>query len=96
MPRMQPRRVHRPLAQTRVAPTLTLVKTIRAAELDARSLALLDPIDPDGVVITKRGKPVARLVPWLRRRSRLIGSLKGRMIVTGNLLSTGERWDAES
>ena len=41
------------------------MKTIGAAKLNERLLgALMDPLDDDGLVITKRGKRVARLVRY--------------------------------
>ncbi len=78
------------------------MRTIAASKFKEQCLAILDDIDPQGVVITKRGKPVGRLVPMEYRRSNadLIGSLPG-LIVDPNddLLSTGawefdERRDA--
>ena len=39
------------------------MKEIGAAEFKAQCLALLDEVDPEGIIITKRGKPVAKLVP---------------------------------
>jgi prevent-host-death family protein len=38
------------------------VKTIPAAKFKAQCLSLLRRLTPEGIVITKRGKPVARLV----------------------------------
>jgi prevent-host-death family protein len=72
------------------------MKTIAAARFKAQCLAILDEVDPDGVVITKHGKPVARLVPVAAGSATLIGSLKGKLRIKGNILSTGARWDAES
>lgn len=41
-------------------------RTIPAGEFKAKCLALMDEIEATGeeVVITKRGRPVARLAPW--------------------------------
>ena len=36
------------------------MKTIGAAKFKENCLALLDQLDPDGLVVTKRGRPVAR------------------------------------
>jgi prevent-host-death family protein len=74
------------------------MKEISASEFKAKCLAILDDVDNDGIVITKRGKPVAKLVPVRPRTSaHLIGSLKGQLIVDPNddLFSTGIRWEAE-
>ena len=57
---------------------------------------LLDNLDADGILITKRGKPVARLIPEGSGCSALIGSMKGKITIKGDLFSTGEKWNAES
>ncbi len=69
------------------------MRTIGAAQFKAQCLAILDSVDAEGIVITKRGKPVAKLVPFPARRSHghLIGILKGEVIVDeqDDLFSTG-------
>ena len=70
------------------------MKTIGAAKLKERCLALLDDLDQDGFVITKRGRPVARLVPFERQHAELIGSLRHEVVIRGELLSTGIEWGA--
>ncbi len=72
------------------------VQTISASKFKEHCLSLLDSVTPDGILITKHGKPVARLVPANANPSELIGVLKGKVKIKGNLLSTGVRWDAES
>lgn len=76
------------------------MKTIPATEFKAKCLALLDSVDAEGITITKRGRPVAKLVKVEERRSdgHLIGSLKGEIYFDedDDLFSTGEKWDAES
>jgi prevent-host-death family protein len=74
------------------------MKEMSASEFKAKCLALLDTVDAEGILITKRGKPVAKLVPVRPMTSgHLIGSLKGKLIVDpdDNLFSTGIRWEAE-
>jgi prevent-host-death family protein len=70
-----------------------VMKTIAAAKFKEQCLKLLDEVDQEGIVITKRGKPVAKLVPIETRVSHahLIGSLKGKIIVDSNdnLFSSG-------
>ena len=70
------------------------MKTIGAAKFKEQCLALLDDLGEDGLVITKRGKPVARLLPYERRHAELIGSLRHKMKVRGNIFSTGIVWEA--
>jgi prevent-host-death family protein len=72
------------------------MKQIAAAKFKERCLSILDRVDPDGIVITKRGKPVAKLIPIRTASASLIGSLKGKLKIKGDILSTGARWDAQS
>jgi len=74
------------------------MKEISASEFKAKCLALLDDVGDEGIVITKRGKPVAKLVPIKPPTSaHLIGALKGELRVDpdDDLFSTGIRWNAE-
>lgn len=70
------------------------MKQIAAAKFKEQCLALLDQVDQAGIIITKRGRPVAKLVPIGAESASLIGSLKGKLVITGGILSTGIRWDA--
>jgi len=72
------------------------MKSIAASLFKEKCLALLDHVDPEGIVITKHGKPVARLVPIENDSAQMIGSFKGKIKIKGNILSTGVKWDAES
>ena len=67
----------------------TMQKRISATEFKAKCLKILDVIEPEGIVITKRGHPVARLLPvHTVDNSKLIGSMKGKITVKGNIFST--------
>ena len=72
------------------------MERINASKFKEQCLALLDNLDPEGIMITKHGKPVARLIPASSDCSCLIGSMKGKIRVHGDILSTGLNWDAES
>jgi prevent-host-death family protein len=72
------------------------MKTIGAAKFKAQCLAILDQLTPEGVVITKRGKPVAKVIPYTRDSAELIGSLQGKIRINGDILSTGARWHAHA
>lgn len=72
------------------------MKTVPAAKFKEQCLALLDRVDPDGIVITKHGKPVAKLIPIHTDTAKLIGSFKGKIKIRGNILSTGVKWNAQS
>ncbi|HEY8206634.1 MAG TPA: type II toxin-antitoxin system Phd/YefM family antitoxin [Myxococcaceae bacterium] len=65
------------------------MKVLPAAKFKEQCLALLDEVDPEGILVTKRGKPVAKLIPVERGGGALLGRLKGKIHVKGDLLSTG-------
>jgi prevent-host-death family protein len=69
------------------------VKTIAAAKFKEQCLGLIDRLGRDGLVITKHGKPVARVLPIAREPGDLIGALRGRITVHGDILTTGTVWD---
>lgn len=72
-------------------------KTIPASEFKAKCLRILDHLGPQGVVITKRGKPVARVIPAKAvDNSKLIGLMKDKVVVRGDIFSTGRKWNAQS
>lgn len=72
------------------------VREIGAAKFKEQCLALLDQLDAEGLIVTKRGKPVARVVPYESESAELIGSLRHKINVKGDLLTTGVRWDADA
>ena len=55
------------------------MKSIGAAKFKEQCLALLDRLDADGLVVTKHGKPVARVVPYDNEGAELIGSLRHKI-----------------
>ena len=59
------------------------MKRIGAAKFKEQCLALLDQLDADGLVVTKRGKPVARVLPYDSGEADLIGSLRNKLKVKG-------------
>jgi antitoxin (DNA-binding transcriptional repressor) of toxin-antitoxin stability system len=70
------------------------MKTIAAGKFKEQCLALLDRLDPEGLVVTKHGKPVATVRPIDRSSADLIGSLRGKIKVKGDISTTGVKWDA--
>ena len=72
------------------------MKTMGAAKFKEQCLALLDRLDADGLIITKHGKPVARVVPYDSQGADLIGSLRHKISVKGDVFTTGLRWDADA
>ena len=72
-------------------------KVVNASEFKTKCLKILDELEPPGILIVKRGKPVARVIPVSDQKPfHLVGSLKGRIKIKGNILSTGVKWNAQS
>ena len=71
---------------------------IGAAKFKEQCLALLDQVGADGLIVTKHGKPVAHVMPYDSQGVDLIGSLRHKVKIRGNVFSTGLRWveDAQS
>ena len=72
------------------------MKRIGVAKFKEQCLSLLDQLDADGLVVTKHGRPVARVLPYDSQGAELIASLRHKIHVRGNVLSTGLRWDADA
>ena len=73
------------------------MQTIAASRFKDICLKMLDEVAATRtpVVITKRGKPIAQLVPYVAPDR--AGSLAGSIIrETGDPYGTGEQWDADS
>lgn len=70
------------------------MKSIGAAKLKEQCLALLERLEPDGLVVTKHGKPIATAYPYGRTSADRIGCLEGRIAIEGDVFTTGQRWDA--
>ncbi len=75
----------------------TKAKTFTATEFKAKCLRILDDLGPQGIVILKRGRPVAKLTSLSKRRNAdLIGLMKGKIVVKGDIFSTRVKWHAQS
>jgi prevent-host-death family protein len=75
------------------------MKSIKASEFKAKCLRLMDDVETtgEGLVVTKNGRPVARLVPYVERPLSLWGLHKSSIEVLQDLVpSVDESWDAES
>jgi antitoxin (DNA-binding transcriptional repressor) of toxin-antitoxin stability system len=70
---------------------------ISVSEFRQKCLTLMDNLPAEGMVVTRHGHPIATVAPVRKRPADLIGSLPGLILdPDDDLLSTGERWDAES
>jgi prevent-host-death family protein len=72
------------------------MKSLNVSEFREQCLSLIEALPTDGVVITKRGRPIARVLPMRENDGDLIGSLAGQLDIQGDVFSTGEKWNAES
>jgi prevent-host-death family protein len=72
-------------------------KTIGAGEFKAKCLGLLDEVERTGrpLLVTKRGRPVARLVPIRAPRKSRGTPLEGSVVYEGDIVSPlDEPWEA--
>jgi len=72
------------------------MKKMNLNKFQEECVSVLDHMDPDGILITKNGKPIARVIPASSNTAHLIGSLKKKISVKGNIFSTGCTWNAKS
>jgi|SRR5271166_2757562 len=83
-------------------PYVSNERRIAAGEFKAKCLAIIDEVNQTGheVIITKRGKPSAKLIPFRQaHRDSFIGRLEGIMKINGdpddlvNPVFPQEDWD---
>lgn len=75
--------------------TMGKPREVPAGQFKARCLALLDEVAETGneLVVTKRGKPVAKVVAIDEEKP---ASLRGSVLWYGDIISPiGERWEAD-
>ncbi len=65
------------------------MKTMAAGVFKANCLAVMDEVQAkhETVVITKRGKPVAKLVPVGPKVDDIFGFLRGKVTIIGDVVS---------
>lgn len=74
-------------------------RTIKASEFKSKCLKLMDEVAESGgeIVITKNGKPVAKLTAFQERPKTLFGAGRGRMKILGDIISPIDvEWEAQS
>jgi prevent-host-death family protein len=73
-----------------------MTRSIAVSTLKAKALAIVEEVASTGttVIITKRGKPVARLVP-MQEPAPLLGSVTLLVAEEDFLAPAGQPWDAE-
>ena len=73
------------------------VEEIAAGVFKTKCLDLMDQVKETGrtITITKRGEPVAKLVPVERQMKQPFGSLQGTVTIASDITKPiEERWDA--
>ncbi len=73
------------------------MKTVQAGKFKAQCLALIDEVaqSNEALVITKHGKPVAKLLPYDSERDGTDASLKGVATYIGDIISPiDDDWEA--
>ncbi len=65
------------------------VRTMKASEFKAKCLRLMDEVAELGeeIVITKNGKPVAKLAPYRRKPKMLFGRNRENIRILGDIVS---------
>jgi prevent-host-death family protein len=73
---------------------------IAISEFKAHCLELICKLEENkkSIIITKRNKPVAKLVPFEKEAKKtLFGALKDKASIRSDIVkSVGEKWDAEN
>ncbi len=72
---------------------LLTMRTIPAGQFKAKCLQIMDEVQSGGepVIITKRGRAVAKLVPMDSNPKSLLGYMEGKMEIVGDLFESP--WD---
>ena len=68
---------------------MTTMKTMPAGEFKSQCLAVMDQVLQSGetVLITKHGKPVAKLVPAETSADDIFGYMAGKVKIVGDVVS---------
>ena len=72
-------------------------KTMPAGQFKVHCLAVMDEVAAQrtAIIITKRGKPVAKLVPVEQEKDDIFGFFKGKIEIKGDIVSpvlTPKEW----
>ena len=77
----------------------TGTKTIKASEFKAKCLQLMDEVAATGeeIVITKKGRPVSKLMPYREKPKTLFGIDRDKIVILGDIVEPIDvEWEAES
>jgi len=64
-----------------------MTKTMKASECKAKFLGVLDEVAEkhERVIVTKNGKPVAQIIPFVEKPKSLFGAMKDSITILGDL-----------
>jgi prevent-host-death family protein len=71
--------------------------TVPAGVFKAKCLKLLEQVavNREPLVVTKRGKPLATVIPMPAKQRDIVGSMKGTVTILGDIISPLDvEWDA--
>lgn len=88
-----------PVVHGHILLTMVMKKTISAGAFKAQCLKLMDQVSAQRteLVITKRGKPVARLVPVAHAPKSILGCMAGTAEILGDIIGPAvdpDDWEA--
>jgi prevent-host-death family protein len=77
---------------------ISTMKKMAAGAFKVHCLAVMDEVAAkrEAVLITKRGKPVAKLVPVEKEKDDIFGFFKGKIEINGDIVSPAfdaDEWD---
>jgi prevent-host-death family protein len=78
---------------------MTKSKEIAAGEFKAKCLQIMDSVQKtkNSILITKRGKPVAKLVPVDGETADFYGCMKGSIKIVGDIMAPIDaEWEANA
>jgi prevent-host-death family protein len=71
---------------------------IAISQFKAHCLELIEKLQTDGqpIIVTKRGKPVAKVMPFNNEKVSLFGILKHKAEIKGDIIDAIDvKWDAQ-
>ncbi len=66
------------------------MKTVLVSEFKAKCIQMLKDVQKSGkpLLVTLRGRPLARVEPVAKSKKRVLGALKGRMSIKGDIIKS--------
>lgn len=75
------------------------MKTMAAGKFKAQCLSVIDDVHDlkEEVVITKHGKPMAKLIPFRNQPDEIVGFMQGKGRIVGDIVSPvdADEWNSE-